>query len=88
MKLDDLELDNCKLIKIDIEGHEWEAIQGGQKLLKMHRPIIYMEAKNQVKGTEKCLKWLKLNEKGGGKNGKSFTELYKIKKSEISEQFA
>lgn len=62
LKLDDLELDNCKLIKIDIEGHEWEAIQGGQKLLKMHRPIIYMEAKNQVKGTEKCLKWLKLNE--------------------------
>ena len=59
--LDELELDNCKLIKIDVESHEWEVIQGGQEFLKKHIPVLYMEAKKDVEGTEKYLKWLMNN---------------------------
>ena len=28
--LDEIELDKCSLVKIDIEGHEWQAIQGAK----------------------------------------------------------
>ena len=30
INLDEIDLDSCSLIKIDIEGHEWDAIQGGK----------------------------------------------------------
>ena len=55
--LDGINLDSCSLIKIDIEGHEWDAIQGGEKFLKKHRPVFYMEAKKNELGTKKFLKW-------------------------------
>ena len=55
--LDEIEVDNCSLVKIDIEGHEWDAIQGGKKFLKKHRPVLYMEAKKDEVGTKKFLKW-------------------------------
>tara|TARA_B100000287_G_scaffold432936_1_gene493445 strand:- start:452 stop:1306 length:855 start_codon:yes stop_codon:yes gene_type:complete len=58
MKLDDLKINSCSLIKLDIEGHEWEALKGGKAFLLKHRPVIYMEAKNSLKSTEECLKWL------------------------------
>ena len=58
IKLDELELDNCSLVKIDVESHEWEVIQGGEKFLVKHRPVLYMEAKKEVEGTKKYLKWL------------------------------
>ncbi len=61
LKLDELELNDCSLIKIDIEGHEWEAIQGGKNLLKKFKPVLYMEAKKEIKGTQKCLEWLMTN---------------------------
>ena len=56
--LDELDLPSCSLIKIDIEGHEWDAIQGGKNFLKNHEPVIYAEAKNDEQGTKKYLKWL------------------------------
>ena len=58
INLDEIETDNCSLVKIDIEGHEWDAIQGGSKFLLKHRPVLYMEAKKDVVGTKKFLKWL------------------------------
>ena len=61
MKLDDLKLNSCSLIKLDIEGHEWEALKGGNAFLSEYRPVIYMEAKNDLKSTEECLKWLMEN---------------------------
>ena len=61
MKLDDLKLKSCSLIKLDIEGHEWEALKGGNAFLSEYRPVVYMEAKNDLKSTEECLKWLMEN---------------------------
>ena len=55
--IDEIEVENCSLIKIDIEGHEWDAILGGEKFLKKHRPTLYMEAKNDQIGTKKFIKW-------------------------------
>jgi FkbM family methyltransferase len=57
INLDEIELDSCSLIKIDIEGNEWDAIQGGEKFLKKHKPVLYMEAKKDELGTKKFLKW-------------------------------
>ncbi len=57
INLDEIELDRCSLIKIDIEGHEWDAIQGGKNFLKKHKPVLYMEAKKDQVGTKKFLKW-------------------------------
>ena len=56
--LNDVEVDKCSLVKIDIEGHEWQAIQGGKDFLLKHKPTLYMEAKKEIKNTKKCLKWL------------------------------
>ena len=58
IKLDEIDTQKCNLIKIDVEGHEWEVIQGGQEFLKVHKPNLYMEAKNGIEGTKKYLKWL------------------------------
>lgn len=58
IKLDEVEVPKCSLIKIDVESYEWEVIQGGQKFLRKHKPVLYMEAKNNVDGTKKYLKWL------------------------------
>ena len=58
IKLDEIEVNKCSLIKIDVEAHEWEVIQGGKNFLKNHKPVLYMEAKREVEGTKKYLKWL------------------------------
>jgi len=36
-------LPNLTLIKIDVEGYEFEVLQGGQKLLQKFHPVIIME---------------------------------------------
>ena len=56
--LNEFIVDSCSLVKIDIEGHEWEALQGGVEFLEKHKPSIYFEAKKELKKTKKCTKWL------------------------------
>lgn len=45
-RLDDIEEiknDVIKLIKLDIEGYELEALQGAMQIIKQHRPILVIE---------------------------------------------
>lgn len=43
VSLDDLGLRQCRLIKVDIEGLELEALHGGTRLIEVHRPVLYVE---------------------------------------------
>lgn len=56
-RLDDLEVDRCTLIKIDVEGLEWDVLQGGEGILLKYKPVIYFEAFPNH-GTMSCLDWL------------------------------
>jgi|GEM_PF-2329848 len=40
----DLEIKNVSFIKMDVEGHEQQALEGGIKFLKREQPIIAMES--------------------------------------------
>lgn len=60
MRLDDIELTGCALLKVDVEGFEWPVIQGAQQQLLRHRPIIYLEAK-RIPGTVAYLDWMMKN---------------------------
>jgi FkbM family methyltransferase len=44
-RLDDLDLgsDDIKLVKIDVEGHEFDALLGAKKTIEKHAPIILFE---------------------------------------------
>jgi FkbM family methyltransferase len=44
MTLDSLNHAPPDLIKIDVEGHEYEVLQGSIHLLKSRRPVVYYEA--------------------------------------------
>ncbi len=43
VRLDDEGLSNVGFIKIDVEGHEWEVIDGARKLLARCRPNLIVE---------------------------------------------
>jgi FkbM family methyltransferase len=42
--LDEIGLGRCHLIKIDVEGHEYETLQGAQLTISKNRPVIMYEA--------------------------------------------
>jgi len=42
-RLDAFDFENLDFIKIDVEGHELAVLQGGQRLLEIHRPTILVE---------------------------------------------
>ena len=41
--IDDYNLDKVDFIKIDVEGHELQALTGAEKTLKEYKPVIYIE---------------------------------------------
>jgi FkbM family methyltransferase len=43
ISLDDLQLNRCDVIKIDAEGMEPDVIDGAQKTIAKHRPVIFAE---------------------------------------------
>ena len=51
--LDDVlpDLEHCKLIKIDVEGHEYNVLEGAKELINRTRPYIFIETfkKNRAK---------------------------------------
>ncbi len=55
--IDDLRLNRCDLIKIDVEGMEADVLRGAARTISELRPAIYFEAK-QSAGTSWCIDWL------------------------------
>jgi FkbM family methyltransferase len=49
--IDSLNLDSCRLIKIDVEGMESEVLAGAKETIKRHRPIIWAEQLDHRDGT-------------------------------------
>lgn len=41
--LDDFEFESISLIKIDVEGWEYEVIQGAMETIRKHQPILFVE---------------------------------------------
>lgn len=41
--IDSLALPSCRLIKIDVEGHELEVLHGAANTISEHQPILYFE---------------------------------------------
>jgi FkbM family methyltransferase len=46
--LDDLRLNACHLLKVDVEGMEKEVIDGAVNLIEKYRPILYLENNHQA----------------------------------------
>ena len=57
-QLDELNLTNISYIKIDIEGHEYEALLGMKKLLRREHPNILIEILNRTRTKIKTLNLL------------------------------
>ena len=47
-KLDDENIENCSLIKMDVQGYEWQVIQGAEKLIETQKPWIAFEVSADV----------------------------------------
>jgi FkbM family methyltransferase len=50
LRLDDLEFDNCDLLKIDVEGFEPAVIAGAKGLIRTFQPVIIMECDKRFPG--------------------------------------
>jgi len=48
--LDSLRLEGCDFLKIDVEGFEYQVLQGARKLIKRYRPVISMETDKRFSG--------------------------------------
>ncbi len=46
MRIDDLQLLKVDFIKIDVEGHEYEALKSAEETLKRYKPVIFFECWN------------------------------------------
>lgn len=51
-RLDDLELADVGFIKIDVEGHENEVLEGARTLLTRDRPNLLVEVGGEVRGND------------------------------------
>lgn len=56
VSIDSLGLSRVDLIKLDVEGMEWEALQGAARCLQERRPIVYVETIKSDKA--QLLSWL------------------------------
>jgi len=58
-RLDELQLDNISLIKIDVEGYELEVFEGGRETIQRNKPFILIEI--WEKNKEKYFSWIHTN---------------------------
>lgn len=63
LTIDSLNLERCDLIKIDVEGCEWEVLEGAQTTIETHRPVIFFETfrKAEKAHLNKLQEWCTLN---------------------------
>lgn len=60
VRIDDLGLPACRLIKIDVEGMETDVLQGAAETIRRHRPILFVENNRRKQSTlliERVLAW-------------------------------
>jgi FkbM family methyltransferase len=59
VRLDTLALGKVDLIKLDVEGYEFETLMGGERTIKEHRPVVVIEEKLDPKYRASALleKW-------------------------------
>ncbi len=50
--LDELEIDSCRLLKIDVEGMELSVLKGGTGMIEKCKPVIYLENNDPAKSSE------------------------------------
>ena len=49
-RLDDEKLENIGFIKIDVEGHEFEVLNGARETLRENRPVLQIEIEERYNG--------------------------------------
>jgi len=52
LTVDKLGLEQCHMLKIDVEGHEIQVLQGALQTIAKHRPILFVENDRQEKSVE------------------------------------
>lgn len=52
VKIDEMGLEKCRLIKIDVDGNELDVLQSGEATIKRLRPIVYFENDVREKSKE------------------------------------
>jgi FkbM family methyltransferase len=50
--LDELTLERCRLLKVDVEGMELDVLKGAARLIERCRPLAYVECDRKEKATE------------------------------------
>lgn len=57
--LDELLADHpsIRLLKIDVEGMEQEVLSGAQRLIRMHRPFLYVE-NDRIEKSQSLIEWI------------------------------
>lgn len=55
--LDCLQLPRCDFIKIDVEGMEWDVLQGAAATIQQHHPLLYLEC-DEGESTALITAWL------------------------------
>jgi FkbM family methyltransferase len=57
LTIDSLQLNGCNLIKIDVEGMDYDVLVGAADTIARTRPYVYMEAKKGPR-TQQAIAWL------------------------------
>jgi FkbM family methyltransferase len=59
VRLDDLEVDDVVLVKIDVEGHERDALLGSEKLIERWHPLLVVEIEERHGGVARTVDLLR-----------------------------
>lgn len=58
LRLDDLEIEDVRLLKIDVEGHELPVLHGAEEILKTHHPVVVVELEHRHGCVEESVEFL------------------------------